>query len=113
MPSVIASTFSGVERARSVSSIRRTNLPPQWRAYSQQKSAVRTLPRCRTPIGLGANRVRTVTEVYGSCGEGAQSIKVNRTLGHVSHLATRDLTRVCLIADNAILVLCQMLKQTS
>ncbi len=60
MPSRIACTASGVERSRSVSSMRRMNVPPWRRAYSQQNSAVRTPPMCSMPVGLGAKRVRTV-----------------------------------------------------
>src|SRR5580700_12104374 len=33
--------------------------PPAWRAASQAKSAVRTEPKCRAPVGDGAKRVRT------------------------------------------------------
>ena len=51
--------FSSVERERSVSSMRRMNAPPLWRAKSQLKSAVRAPPTCRWPVGLGAKRTRT------------------------------------------------------
>src|SRR6266851_5064037 len=51
---------SGVERSRSVSSIRKTKWPACRRAYSQQNNAVRNPPMCKKPVGLGANRVRTV-----------------------------------------------------
>src|SRR5262249_28580127 len=34
-------------------------VPRFWRAYSQLKSAVRTLPICSCPVGEGANRTRT------------------------------------------------------
>ena len=40
----ICSTFSGVERSRSVSSMRSTNVPPCRRARSQLKIAVRAPP---------------------------------------------------------------------
>ena len=46
-PSRIACTDSCVERSRSVSSMRSTNLPPWRRAYAQEKSAVRAPPMCR------------------------------------------------------------------
>ena len=36
----------GVERSRSVSSIRKRNFPPRPRAYSQLNSAVRAVPMC-------------------------------------------------------------------
>src|SRR3954449_6070850 len=51
-------TFSGVERSRSVSSMRSMNTPPSWRAASQLNSAVRALPMCRAPVGQGAKRAR-------------------------------------------------------
>ena len=38
----------------SVSSIRRMNVPPRPRAMSQLNNAVRALPTCRLPVGLGA-----------------------------------------------------------
>ena len=52
----ICSTFSGVERSRSVSSIRSTNWPPSWRATSQLYSAVLAPPMCSAPVGDGAKR---------------------------------------------------------
>src|SRR3954451_20343703 len=54
----ICATFSGVERSRSVSSMRRTNVPPSWRAASQLNSAVRGPPMCSAPVGEGAKRRR-------------------------------------------------------
>ena len=53
------SMFASVERERSVSSIRRMNWPPWWRAKSQLKRAVRAPPTCRCPVGLGAKRTLT------------------------------------------------------
>ncbi len=44
------------ERARSRSSIRSRKRPPPERANSQASSAVRRLPRCSRPLGLGAKR---------------------------------------------------------
>src|SRR5438270_2660796 len=38
--------------------MRRTNVPPVWRAYSQLNSAARALPTCRNPVGAGAKRTR-------------------------------------------------------
>ena len=35
-------------------------VPPVLRASSQLKRAVLTPPMCKNPVGLGANRVRTV-----------------------------------------------------
>ena len=49
---------SRVDRSASVSSMRRMNVPPWPRASSQLKSAVRALPTCSWPVGLGANRTR-------------------------------------------------------
>src|SRR3954453_22566177 len=54
----ICSTFSGVERSRSVSSMRSTISPPCPRASSQLKRAVRAPPMCRAPVGDGAKRTR-------------------------------------------------------
>src|SRR5690606_4405076 len=39
--------------------MRRTNVPPVLRAHSQLKSAVRTPPMWRYPVGEGAKRTRT------------------------------------------------------
>src|SRR5689334_11525770 len=52
-------TNSGLKRALSVSSTRRMNRPPLWRAKSQLNSAVRAPPTWRNPVGLGAKRTRT------------------------------------------------------
>src|SRR5215207_1204678 len=56
---MIWSTASCVERATSVSSMRRMNAPPKWRANAHEYNAVRAVPRCRKPVGDGAMRVRT------------------------------------------------------
>ena len=53
---------SGVDRARSVSSIRSRNLPPRPRANSQLKSAVRAPPMWSAPVGEGADG-RTFAEM--------------------------------------------------
>jgi hypothetical protein len=50
--------LASVDRSRSVSSMRRTYVPPFLRAHSQLKSAVRAPPTCRYPVGLGAKRTR-------------------------------------------------------
>ena len=55
---MIAASDSSVERSASVSSMRRTNVPSWPRASSQLKSAVRALPTCSWPVGLGAKRTR-------------------------------------------------------
>ena len=44
----------GNTRAASRSSIRITNAPPERRHDSHASRAVRALPRCRRPVGLGA-----------------------------------------------------------
>src|ERR1700676_4561067 len=51
---------SWVRRA-SVSSIRSTKRPACLRASRKLNSAVRALPRCSAPLGLGAKRVTTVS----------------------------------------------------
>src|SRR5271157_764007 len=58
-PSRIPSTISGEERSKSVSSMRRTSVPPQCRSNSQLNSAVRAPPTWRYPVGEGAKRRRT------------------------------------------------------
>src|SRR6478672_10422176 len=50
------SSDSFVERSASVSSMRRISVPSLPRASSQLKSAVRALPTCNWPVGLGAKR---------------------------------------------------------
>src|SRR5688500_3924504 len=56
----MACSDSRVDRSVSVSSIRRTNVPPDPRASSQLNNAVRALPTCSCPVGLGAKRTRIV-----------------------------------------------------
>ena len=50
---MIPSVHSGRLRSSSVSSIRRTNVPPCWRAKSQLNSAARALPTWKYPVGDG------------------------------------------------------------
>src|ERR1700684_1753117 len=57
----ICSTFSGVERSRSVSSMRSTKVPPLCLASSQLNRAVRAPPMCSAPVGGGAKRTRIVS----------------------------------------------------
>src|SRR5215208_2709929 len=64
--SKICSTFSGVERSRSVSSMRSTSSPPWRRARSQLYSAVRAPPMCSTPVGDGAKRTLTTAMLIGA-----------------------------------------------
>ena len=49
---------SMVLRATSVSSRRRMNVPPTRRAWRKLNSAVRAVPMCKGPVGLGAIRTR-------------------------------------------------------
>src|SRR5205814_6471819 len=86
-PSMIAATASGVERTRSVSSMRSRNLPPWCRAKSQLKSAVRAPPICRNPVGEGAKRTTTLIP------RGWVWVPVISTLGQrvvAEHLAQAD-----------------------
>src|SRR5205823_8260081 len=50
-------------RSGSVSSMRHTKTPSSWRAKNQLKSAVRMLPRCRSPDGAPAYLTRTTNRV--------------------------------------------------
>ncbi len=61
--STIAAAYSSRLRVRSMSSSRSRNRPPASRAARQPSSADRTCPRCRYPVGLGANRVTTRSAV--------------------------------------------------
>jgi hypothetical protein len=56
----MACTDSGVERSRSVSSMRNIKTPWLARACSQANRAVRAPPTCKKPVGLGAKRVLIV-----------------------------------------------------
>src|SRR2546427_3610163 len=58
-----------VDRAKSVSSMRSTNVAPAPRAINQLKSAVRALPTCSWPVGLGANLRRMLDERDGVNGD--------------------------------------------
>jgi len=49
-----------VLRSASVSSMRRTSVPPLCRAKSQLKMKVRAPPICRNPLGDGAKRTRVM-----------------------------------------------------
>ena len=59
----MAPMAASVERSRSVSSMRSRILPPWRRAKSQLNSAVRAPPMCRKPVGDGAKRVTTVSDI--------------------------------------------------
>src|SRR6266545_2921401 len=70
---------SFVDRATSVSSMRRMNVPPEPRASSQLKSAVRALPTCSWPVGLGAKR-SLISFQAGPKGPALLSVPVCRVL---------------------------------
>ena len=57
----VGGVLGRVFRSRSVSSLRKINVPPLARANSQLYNAVRAPPTWRYPVGDGANRTRTVT----------------------------------------------------
>ena len=57
-PSRMSCSNAAVLRATSVSSSRSTNVPPVWRANRKLNSAVRAVPMCSGPVGLGAIRTR-------------------------------------------------------
>ena len=57
---------SRVDRSASVSSMRSTNVPSLPCASSQLKSAVRALPTCSWPVGLGANLTRILQSSVGN-----------------------------------------------
>ena len=56
----MSSVAPSICRVWSVSSRRKMNFPPAFRAMSQVYRAVRRLPTCIYPVGDGAKRVRTV-----------------------------------------------------
>src|SRR5699024_10428605 len=58
-PSTNAWYDSSESRAASVSSMRKTRVPPWWRAKAQLNRAVRINPTCGVPVGDGQNRTRT------------------------------------------------------
>ena len=50
---------SSESRAASVSSMRKTKVPPVWRAQAQLNRQVRTMPTWGVPVGEGQKRTRT------------------------------------------------------
>ena len=62
----IAAAYSARQRVWSMSSRRSRKRPPASRAARQPSSAERTWPRCRYPVGLGANRVTTLSALDAS-----------------------------------------------
>ena len=65
-------------RAASVSSIRSTSVPFAARATNQLISAVRALPRCSLPVGLGAKRSRGLSRAMRH----GREHRLRRQLGH-------------------------------
>ena len=57
-----------LSRAASVSSMRKTKVPPVCRACAQLNSAVRTMPTCGRPVGDGQKRTRTSEPVAAVTG---------------------------------------------
>src|SRR6185369_6785822 len=55
--SKIAASYSGRQRVRSMSSMRRRKRPPTSRAARCAVRAEKAWPRCRRPVGEGAKRV--------------------------------------------------------
>src|SRR5882762_11163266 len=54
-------------RSTSVSSMRKMKRPPDFRAHKWLKNAVRAFPKCKDPVGLGANRVMTGKDIAEDC----------------------------------------------
>src|SRR5882757_4222006 len=73
-------TEAWVLRSTSVSSSRRTIVPPFRRAYSQLNMKVRALPTCRNPVGDGANRTRSITREYSKLDSSGIWVVVRRAL---------------------------------
>jgi hypothetical protein len=67
-----------VERSRSVSSMRRSIVPPCRRANSQLNRAVRAPPMWRKPVGEGAKRVTTAD---GTTGDDMGFLRAGRARG--------------------------------
>jgi competence protein ComEC len=88
----MASVASGVERARSVSSILNRKVPPRPRANSQLNSAVRAPPMCRKPVGEGAKRVTTGASDIALTFRQPWAVRVARVLGS-SRLGNKAVTR--------------------
>src|SRR5690348_17610562 len=91
-----AASDSAVERSLSVSSTRKTKVPPWWRAKAQLKRAVRTRPTCGEPVGEGAIRTRTVTALHSFLGHHRVRQRAQdraRNLYFLSHLHRADARR--------------------
>src|SRR5207248_9295834 len=58
-----------------MSSMRNRNRPPASRAARHPSSAERTCPRCRYPVGLGANRVTTTSALIALVLAGADDTR--------------------------------------
>ena len=75
---------AAVLRATSVSSSRSTNVPPVWRANRKLNRAVRAVPMCSGPVGLGAIRTRMSAAIVsrerlGTTWNSARSASPSRT----------------------------------
>src|SRR3974390_1015026 len=93
MPSVHSARLRSV----SVSSMRRTKVPPCWRAYSQLNRAVRALPTWKYPVGEGAKRTRGAVMPPWSVvlfdGDGAGRTAVHRQAQLLAELLGRVLVQ--------------------
>src|SRR5271165_5987147 len=87
-------------RSTSVSSMRKIKRPPLLRAHKRLKKAVRALPRCKEPVGLGANRVVTGEEsksadISQDCTYSSRIPEHETATSHrridIGHLARREL----------------------
>src|SRR6187549_1909026 len=70
--------------------MRKTNVPPVWRAYAQLNRAVRIRPTCGVPVGEGQKRTRTAEEVTGS-----RLLALRQLFDAVHTVAVRSLTEIC------------------
>ena len=75
-------------RSTSVSSMRKMKRPPVLRAQRWLKRAVRALPRCREPVGLGANRVMTgeslIADISQDCTYSSRIAAYETTFTHLA-----------------------------
>ena len=87
---------ASVLRATSVSSSRRTNVPPVWRANRKLNSAVRAVPMWSGPVGLGAIRTRMCGHgpIVGGSSTGAQPPSGAGTLWNRPGSASPGRTRI-------------------
>lgn len=57
MSAIAADSYCGVQRSKSMSSIRKTTTPLRSRARAQAVRNVRACPMCKSPEVVGATRV--------------------------------------------------------